>query len=346
MKYLVGKPQDFFSFVDSIGKGESVGIFSHNDLDGLASVFFIEKILELKGIKLDFINFISWTNDSVGKILSDLRKIRSNKIILLDLNLEQYPEYFEKIRKKHEVFLIDHHKINSSLEDTSQIIKTGVDDCCAMICYDLAKKYFEVSEYDWLVCAAMVSDFSWKDPRNAQFIKERFKDFDVKNFQESEPGRISNYIGAAIIYFDRNVGKIYSLIKEKNLEEFKMFDIEIKKEVNRIKKEFLDYAEYFEEKNMYFYYFNSKFRITSLVATVLSNDYKDKILIFVTDDPNDRNYVKISARNQNANWDMVEVLQNAMNGFSYGVSGGHKPAAGGHIMKKDLEKFKANLLKS
>jgi len=55
-------------------------------------------------------------------------------------------------------------------------------------------------------------------------------------------------------------------------------------------------------------------------------------------------FLKISARNQKGKRDMNKLLGESVKGLEEATGGGHPKAAGGTFLKKDLEKFKQNIL--
>ena len=55
--------------------------------------------------------------------------------------------------------------------------------------------------------------------------------------------------------------------------------------------------------------------------------------------------IKISARNQSGNVDVKELMKKGVKGLDASVAGGHVRASGANIRKKDLSKFKENILR-
>jgi len=45
MEYLIGNKETFLTFLNKITKEDKIAILSHDDLDGIASCIFLEKIL-------------------------------------------------------------------------------------------------------------------------------------------------------------------------------------------------------------------------------------------------------------------------------------------------------------
>ena len=86
-----------------------------------------------------------------------------------------------------------------------------------------------------------------------------------------------------------------------------------------------------------------KFRIHSSLSTILSFDYiKDKPLIVIADYNDGK--LAISARYQKSVPSMHELLRYCVQDLEDASGGGHAPAAGGSIMKKDYEIFKKRLI--
>jgi hypothetical protein len=55
--------------------------------------------------------------------------------------------------------------------------------------------------------------------------------------------------------------------------------------------------------------------------------------------------MKVSAKNQSGNEDMAKLLMKGIEGLEESTAGGHVPAAGARFLKKDLQKFKENILR-
>ncbi len=68
MKFILGNEQVFTDFVDSVGKKDKIAVLSHHDLDGMASVVFLQKILESKGFKLSFIDFLDYNKGMFDRL--------------------------------------------------------------------------------------------------------------------------------------------------------------------------------------------------------------------------------------------------------------------------------------
>ena len=344
MEYLIGSKNEFLEYIDSIGKS-NIAILSHSDLDGIASAIFLEEILKTKGLEgnLKFREFLDYKKGIFGEVYQELKKKEISSVLISDLNPENVDfEGFERLRSEFNVFSIDHHPIGE-LKDKKRIIKTEIGYCSTLTCYELGRGIFDLDKWKWLVQAAIVSDMSYKNPKVLKFLQKDYPKITEKNIHDSEIGKIASAISSSLIYLE-NPEKIYDLIRRKKIKELGRYDEKIRKEVDKWIKKFEEKAKFYPERNLYFYYYKPKFSITSLVGTLLSQKRKDATIISVSDIKDEPEFVKVSARNQNSREDMNKLMKKGTEGLENATGGGHIPAAGGRFMKKDLQKFKENIL--
>lgn len=346
MQYLIGSKEEFMEFVDSITPKDRISILSHNDLDGIASAIFLEEILKANGLERNLRprRFLDYSKSIFSVMYPELKKEKISRLFISDLSPENVDlGGFEKLRTEFDVFSIDHHPIGK-IDDKSGIIKTETGYCTAFVCYDLGDRILDRKKWKWLVDAACISDMSYKNPEVMKFIQETNPEVTMENIHDSEIGMVSSAISSSLIYFDNHPEKIYELVREKKIQQLKKYDIIVRKEVGKWMKKYDEEAEFHPDRNMYFYYYNPKFNITSTVSTILSQRKPDSTFIAVSDSKTDKGFVKISARNQNSREDMNQLMKKGIEGLENATGGGHIPAAGGKLMKKDLEKFKNKIL--
>jgi len=342
MKFILGSEKTFSDYIDSIDENDKIGILSHNDLDGMASVIFLEKILEAKGLKASFVDFLSFKIGMFSEPSEKMKKLGVAKVFLTDLNVDNSDfEGFEKFREEFDVLLIDHHPINPKLKSHKNIIKTQGSDCIAYVMYNFGKDYFDVEDWDWLICPTMIEEFSFKNNKeNLDFLKKKYSD--VKDYDpfDSEPGRVSREISYAVKYF-KDARKIYLLLKERDLEEIKKVSKLVDGEVNKFIEVYEKEAEFYKEKNIYFYYGHPKYDVGSIVATALSKKLPSTIAFAA---PSNDYMLRISFRNNSGTADVSALVKKGVEGLKNATGGGHAPAASAGIRKEDLEKFKENIL--
>jgi len=344
MEYLLGSKEEFWKFVDSINEDDKVGIITHTDLDGIASAIFLEEILKFKGITVNSVFFTGYKLGMFNKILTDVNEKQITKLFLTDIYADGTdPEGFKELKSTADLFVIDHHPVIN--EEVKNTIKTKGADCSAYAIYDLGKEIIDNEKWKMLLYATMISEMSYKSSENMEYLKKNYPNLTEDNAIDSPPGEISKIINGALIYFvslKKKLKEVYDLVKKQDFEKLKEYNDEVQKEIEfyleKIKKE----AEHYPEKDLYFYYFNPKFNVTSVVGTLFSNEHKDSSLIVVSDI--DDKMMKVSARNQNKRQDMGALLKKGIQGLNDAVAGGHVPAAGGSFLKKDLNKFKENIL--
>ena len=306
----------------------------------------MQKILDSRDLKIEFIEFLNYRADILENILNKQFDI----LFFTDWSVDSYLGVLKQLRKKGKIFVVDHHPLNDKLEDKSNFIKTDYAYCSSHCLFDLAKSgnYFNTKDLEWLVCASIIMDYTWdKLEENFDLIKKVYpivkKDTTI---WKSEPGKIGNLISGALIYYQPDFRKVYDLVLKKDLEKLKkankIITEEVSKWIEKSKKE----AEYFPEKKLLFEYANPKYNITSTVAGILSDkDFRGDTVIFISDLKDKKGFVKLSARNQVGNVDLGQLLKKCVEGFENSSVGGHKKASAGTFPKKYLNEFKERLLR-
>src|SRR3989339_360992 len=298
MKFVIGKKKYFFDFLNSINQEDKIAILTHNDLDGIASAIFTEKILSSKNLKKSFVDFLTYKKDMYSERIQGLKEKGITRIILTDLNENSDLEGFKRLNNEFESFMIDHHPIMEDVKNYKNILKTKSGskegECASQIVYELGKGVINEEKYKWLICSA-------------------------------------------IIYFHGKLHEVYNLVKEGNLEVLKKYEKIVEDEIQKTIREFHQNAEYYPDKNLYFYFSEPKFNVGSIVSSILSNEDENKIIILST--PKE-DMIKISARNQSGKIDLDKFLKKGIQGLENAVAGGHAKASGASFMKKDLDTFK------
>jgi single-stranded DNA-specific DHH superfamily exonuclease len=342
IEYLIGKEQDFYDFLYGITKKDKVAIISHIDLDGISSAIFLQEILKSKGIKPKVLEFTSPEEKAFENLLGLLKKKKITKVFISDLSVGSCPKNFSEIRKSFDVFLIDHHPFE--IADTKNILKTKTEHCAAWIIYNLGSKITNLEKWKTLVCATMVVEFSFNNENNFNFLKENFPDVTKGDIIDSEIGKISNMFSFAIIYLKKDLKKAFNLIRKNNVKKLEKFNKIVQEEFQLILEKFKKEAEIYPEKNIHLLYYNPKFPIGSTVITHLSVQKSDKTFLFASDSKEDNNFIKVSSRNQSGNVDLNALMKKGIEGLENASAGGHLKASAAKFLKKDLEKFKENIL--
>jgi len=341
MDFLSGSKKEFLDYLNHIEEKDKIAVITHIDLDGIASAVLISEILKNKKSKIEGINFVEYGKGMFEKSQEEFAEKKINKIFISDINVSSDYEGFEKLKKNFDVLVIDHHP--SDLMGKN-IIRTKSSDCVAFALYELARENVDLSKLEWLVCSTIVSEYSFKDKDNFDFIKQHYPKIIYGEINNSEPGEISKRISSALIYFKGNEKKVYDLILKNDLESFNKYYNIVEKEVRTLIDKFKKEAEFYPKQNLYFYYTHPKYSVTSIITTLLSAEKPEKTFVFVSDINGEPDFYKVSSRNQSGKEDMNLLMKKGIAGLENANGGGHIPAAGARFMKKDFEKFKKNLL--
>ncbi len=341
MKYLLGSEKEFYDFVNSISRKDKIGIVTHTDVDGLVSGIFLNKILESKGLKSNFIEFLNYGSGT----LKEFSKRKSfDYLFFSDWNVDQYPDDLKLLREKGKVLVVDHHPINEKLRDKAGIIKTESRICSAHCLFNLAQNYFNTKDLEWLVCPAIIFDYCFTNENNFNFIKSIYPKVTLEKIWESEPALIGKKIDNSIIYYGPNIKKVYDFVLKKDLNSLDKANKIIEKEFLGTKDRYLKETEYFPEKNFYFGFVNSKHGMVSAVVSKISNENPDKIFIMAGDLEGKKDFIKASARCQTGKIDLGKLLKKCVEDFEDSSAGGHVKAASCTFPKKYLKEFKEKLL--
>ncbi len=323
-------------FLDGISESDKVGIIFHDDLDGFASGMLIYDFLRQKGVKDLEVFPQSIEKNWMKKLLDKLKQ--KDKILIFDLGPDTFNEDVNDLKDK-DILYIDHHQPSSNLPDFILEYRTESEVHVARSVYDLVGK--DVSnEKEWLVNLGLMADIGWKFSDNLNLINNYLK----KNNLNLEEFRERAYeIGDFLIYFSNDLKKAFGIMKGINsFDDFykiKEYSEVVRKEVEFWVNNYEKNHESFGKIN--FYCFKPKFMIKSSVTTIISFKNPKEIFIFGVFD--DEEGVRISGRCQSGEYDVPEILKQAIQGLENASAGGHKRACGGYIQKKDLEKFKDNL---
>jgi oligoribonuclease NrnB/cAMP/cGMP phosphodiesterase (DHH superfamily) len=342
MEYLSGSKKEFIDFLNSIGKKDRIGIISHTDLDGIACAILINEALKQKKLKAKEICFTSVGEELINDVKEKFEKKKINKVFFSDLSGDFLLTQLERFKKIFDFFILDHHPSNI---EGKNIIKTKSEDCTTLVLYDLLKKEFNVEKWKELVLATAISEFSHASKENFEFIKETYPSINSENIWDSVPAKEAEKIGFALIYFKEKEKKVFNLLQKQKINSFGKYYERIEKEVDDYKKDFRKDAEFYPEKNLYLFYKNSKYHLISLAINKLALEFPEKTIVCINDSRNSPEFLSASFRNQSGKENMNLLVRKALIGLENATGGGHPKASGGRFMKKDLEKFKNNLLK-
>lgn len=338
----------FDAFLNRINENEKIGILSHgNCVDGMISTVFLVEILKKKFPEMisPFVAFIPYKLGILDEYERIFNREGINKVFVLDANVDiNQLEETERFFDKFEVMFIDHHPLHNKLKLTEKIIKTPSNDCTSLVLYNLGKEYLEGNYWLELSCIAAISEFSYLDKKNLEFIQKHYS-FDPDNYQNLEIFQKVLKINSLVTYYAKDPNKAYNIILKEDYSEIDRADKEVSDDFNKCMKDFEDNAEKYLNDRLYIHFLNPKYSIGSRLSTALSVKHTNATIITLSD-VHGTNLIKISGRNnsKDLNYDLGDMIRAGIKGLENAIGGGHPRAVGGSFMRKDLETFKKNII--
>ncbi|MFQ5474683.1 MAG: DHH family phosphoesterase [Candidatus Nanoarchaeia archaeon] len=346
----------FKAFIDSITDESSVTVFHDTDMDGMTSGVLVKKGLGALGVEAKKLQPFSHTlkreiTPNFLEILGD-----TTHLIVCDLAFESFPgiELLSEIK----VLVIDHHPIRGKLYKTLQnftVVKPGmyqdkydpVKICTANIVYNLFNEVHDMSEHDWLAALGMISDATYDAEKgfvDAVLIKNGNKvaenPFDTDFSRAAKYGTYGDCSGEddadEKVFEALDTSKDYKEVIEK-LQEFKP----VEKEFNKLLKAFDKKKK--EVEDIIFYELRSKYTLNSPLATTIGlRRIPSNKTLFVVQEK--EGLMKMSVRRQDMKVHVGDMIRECIKGFEDANGGGHRPAGGARVLKKDYEEFKKRVL--
>lgn len=347
----------FRQFIEGIKKNDRIALLHHTDADGVCSAAITVKALKKLGKPSPILlHQGSGETSLTDKTIKKLKQLKANKLIAVDLSLDQNPSTVKKTEKFSSVLVLDHHKIYSDLNSGKTVMiksqmLSSVDGSlypASKLCFDLFSGLTELDEAEWIVAVGIIGDNGtrkWKKFIQHAMSKEKISG----SINESILSRIKFLIDAVeTISFDELDEVINLMVKAKKPKEvmkkkFLRYGKKLEKELNKWLSLMEEKAEFFPSKELIYYCINPLYPIKSPLINRISFAYPDRTVIVLQD--LGKGIIDISARRQDFRVKVNELLEKATKNLEGSFAGGHIPAAGGKIKKKDLKKFRENLLK-
>lgn len=335
--FIAGSEKRFFDFISTLNDKDKIGLISHTDLDGLAAAKIVNEV-----IQPDFIEFVDYAGLN-STLVQKIKKWKAKKLILTDIAINS-DDFIKEIEKFAELLIIDHHLFPKDFNSDKTIFINAHGFCATYICYYLLSKIQNLEHLDWLVACASLSDFMLN---NQNWLEDVYRKYNIEEKIDpiADEGKINSLkykldLGIAYWKTKGNLKKAFDLIGKNfgEINELESNALEVDEEIKSLIKRFEKEKQEINGKIIWI--FGPKFDIGSKMCNILSKKDEKKTFIFLR---HNEKYYFVSARRQDRKENMVELLQKLVLGFEDSSAGGHIPAAGGHFLKKDLEKFKENL---
>jgi single-stranded DNA-specific DHH superfamily exonuclease len=348
----------FAEFIRNITAQDKIAVIYHTDTDGICSGVIAAKAVErLRGRKIDLrLNTEHSKVTITPSLIAKLKNKKINKVICVDTCVDQNPKTVKETEKFAEILILDHHKLYNDLNSAKiilikpQLIKSklkGYQYPASKLSFDLFSKTADISDLDWIAAVGTIADAgyqSWK--RFVDSVMKKYKVKIEKDVFETKFGKAAAFLNYACSVGRPSMGFdiLYKAEKYSDVlkSELIRYQKNIEKEIDYYLKNHKKLAEFYPEAGLVFYKIQPKYEIKSALINVLSAKYyPNKTVIVASADKN----VKLSARRQDGKVAVNDLLEKAVIGLKGASAGGHIPAAGGTIRKKDLDKFKQNIIR-
>jgi len=293
------------------------------------------------------------------KMLKEIKRKNFDFIITVDIAIDERLECILELSKKARILVVDHHQIHNDLNKYKNIVHVNPSlckikippykYCVSKIIFDICSEITNIEDLDWLTGIGIVNDKCedvWKD-----FLENIYKKY---SFTYKKLKTVNDIITAGYNYCGNSGVKIgydacleasspIDILKAKtpNSKKLKRFYNIIEREIISITKNWKKKAEIIEDKKLIMLQLKTKFSISSPISTIISLE-KPNYTIFVSRKRDDMIY--ISLRRQDGKVDCGEIASSLTKNLENSSGGGHRPAAGIHIMSRDWNIFKERIL--
>jgi single-stranded DNA-specific DHH superfamily exonuclease len=270
--------------------------------------------------------------------------MNSNPDLLIIVDDELRKDSFIAKNFNFNILVIDHHSIQD-LPDKENIYyynpKIFGDESyipASKYCFDIFSKIVDIDDLDWVACVGVVADSG--AVHHKDFIKKFFLKYgeepkiDKDYLSDSFFGYLGDIINSGKIA-KGNDGSLLALkvlrdssspkdLLEKSFELRNLCD-EINLYLKEVCEDFEAKKEEYKELDLFFYSFNPKYKIGSVLSTIVSFKHPNKTVVIFSKTPK---IVSISYRRQDKLVDMNALARESVKGLKSAGGGGHIPAAG------------------
>lgn len=343
MKILQGKERDILEFINSIKPNDKVGVFTHNDTDGITAALLMNEFLKNRKSKINYLKILSHEKNLWKSILMQSKKTSLTKIFILDLSVDKEQEKdFLKLMENKKVFFIDHHPPTKGMNKIKNIVRSDSQTGVGFLLFRIGtqNKLLDFEKWKLIGIAAGIADYSFKDSQNLRYMKKIYPKIKKDEIFESIPGKMAKQISSSLIYHYKNKIKIYNYLKNEKFRLIKKASSKVEKEIKKHLKRFKIKSQHYKKSNIYHYHLKSKFKISGIISSIVAKEHPNSIIII---SGFDGKFTKVSARNFNDNKNVNKALTNLLEDIKDSSCGGHTCASGGRFYKKDYKKFIQNL---
>ncbi len=342
--------QRFDSFISRLSKKDNVAIIFHTDADGITAGVIAAKVVEwVCGRKpVLFLHPAPSEVTLSKKMISELKKKKINKAVIVDLNVDQEPASIKQAEKFAEILVLDHHSIQNDINSGKTVmIKPQLFSeiepskyTASKLAFDLFSRHVNLDDLKWLAAIGIYGDMAekqWKD-----FIRSA----GVSSDKIKTAGKLIIYARSA----DEKKGPMKAFrefYSARGIDD--VLGSPLSEYAEKIERELSHYigcreklAEFYPDKKLMIYEISPRYNIKSELVNRLSREYYPNWTCIVIQKKGKT--ASIGARNQSGKAAMNELMIEAARGIKGASGGGHVQAAGGNVPAGALEMFKKRIL--
>lgn len=331
-------------FLKALKPTDGVVVIFNNDVDGMASCAIVKRYLSSLGIDP---YIISQPMPPDRNLLRRVQTGAPNKVILLDMAIDQQPQLVGRMKAFADVLIIDHHIISNNLNSSSVVHynprfrNPKVYQSTTYLAYKVISRLADISDMLWVAATGAVADYElrWSE----DVMKEAQKKWEPATFH-----RLAAMLESARVAHAKSCEQIVDVILNSKgpeqilqSEDFVKAYTGIQAEIDSTLADAVANAE--KAGDVIFYNIRAKYNIKSVVSTKLSEKWPDNLVVIWEREKGGKT-VSASVRNQNKNINANKVLRQAAAGIKGTSAGGHEAAGGATMPAERWEEFKQRLI--
>ncbi len=334
--------QKAVSFLKDIKPKDGVVVVYNNDVDGMSSCAIIKKFLGSIG---NDPYIISQPMPPDKNLIRRIQTGIPQKIIFLDMAIDQQPVVIKKLAGIADILIIDHHKISQNLNGKKVVHynprfkDTKIYQSTSYCAWKIVSDIMDISDIIWIAATGAVADYdlTW----SKDLMKEAEKKYELSQFN-----KLAAMIESVRVIKTMTCDQLVDVMLHSKGPEpiIKSGDfIEAYQKIeNEIESVMAD-AQVNSERHgdVIFYNIHSQYNLKSVISTKLSEKWEDKLVVIYE---KIGSHMNASVRNQKKNIGADRVLRQAIRGIKGGSAGGHDAAGGATLPATDWDIFKAALL--
>lgn len=347
------------AFFMGLTKKDRIALMHDKDPDGICSGVIVATLVRrLRGKPVDVRLHVPGsaylpTPGMAGR----LKKKRINVLITTDISADHEPAFIRRVAKFARVIILDHHKVYTKFSEKNitvvkpQLLQKRVQPsayAASKFTFDLGNRLADLSDLDWLAATGLIADVggaSWKRWLGAVFRKHGLAM--KKDHFATRLGQMATVINSAIVFDSRNIPLVYKTVlgarkpADVMRSRLRRYHDAVQRELDKWTRLLDKKAEKHPEHELIVYYIEPKLHIKATLSTVLSLKYPHNTLVLLSPAGS---MVTVSARRHDQKVAMNTLLERSVQGLRGASGGGHIPAAGARFFKKDLLRFRSQLL--